>query len=360
MAVFAVPMIPFLPPTTDLSVHIDYARSIHAPSDITSPHFLFQLLLIAITKVSGLSFDASAISLISICYGAMAGMIASQIQRFAPATRPWATLAVSVLVLLASHIFLQTAFRLNFFNGYIVPTTYHNPTQVLSKVLALAVMFAYFSIALEGGTVSRTQWVLLPLGVILSAVAKPSFLIAFVPCVCLWECYRVVASRRWGLAARSFLLVVLPAGLVLAFQFRMTYAAGGAAGGLAFAAPFTVYGGATVVLPKLPGSLFFPVIAGMTIWRCGGFDLRLRFTWLLYGIGMFISACIVEAGPRMMHGNFAWTGQTVTFLLYVQTSIALCGLRRHALLGWVAFAPHVVFGAVWYLVALFLPMGTFW
>ncbi|MGO4395003.1 hypothetical protein AB4Z46_26970 [Variovorax sp. M-6] len=358
MGIFAVPMIPYLAYPADLWVHIEYAKTIHGPADIVSPHFLFQLLLIAVTKVSGLSFNASAIALISICYGGMAGMIAAQIRRAAPVMPPWAILAVSVLVLLASHIFLQTAFKLNFLYGYIAPTVYHNPTQVLSKVLALAVTFAYFAIALENGKASRVQQVLLPIGVVLSAVAKPSFLIAFVPCVCLWEFYRVT-SGQWRLAARNLLLVVLPAVIVLALQFRMTYTAGGTGGGLAFA-PFLVYGGAADVLSKLPASLLFPVVAAVVIWRGGGFDSRMRFVWLLYGIGMIISTCIVEAGPRMMQGNFAWTGQTVTFLLYVQSAIALCRLpRRSALPGWVAFAPHVVFGAVWYSAALFMPLGTF-
>lgn len=358
MAVFSVPMVPYLAHPADLWVHIEYAKDIHGPSDIVSPHFLFQLLLIAIAKASGLSFDVSAIALISMCYGGMAGMIAAQLRRSGPATPTWGILAVSILVLLASHIFLQTAFKLNFLYGYIAPTVYHNPTQVLSKVLALAVIFAYFAVAIESGMAIWFQRVLLPIGVVLSAIAKPSFLIAFVPCVCLWELFRIT-SGQWRLAARNLLLVVLPAVIVLALQFRMTYTAGGTGGGLAFA-PFLVYGGAADVFSKLPASLLFPVVAGGAIWRGGGFDSRLRFVWLLYCIGMIISTCIVESGPRMMQGNFAWTGQTVTFLLYVQSAISLCRLpKQSALPGWVAFAPHVVFGVVWYAAALAMPLGTF-
>lgn len=334
IGIFAVPMIPYLVYPSDLWVHIEYAKDIRSASNIVSPHFLFQLLLIAITIVSGLSFNASAIALISICYGAMAGMIAAQIRRSASAISPAGMLAVSVLVLLASHIFLQTVFKLNFYYGYIAPTVDHNPTQVVSKVLALAVTFAYFAIALESGKASRVLQVLLPIGVVLSAVAKPSFLIAFVPTVCLWELYRVT-SGHWRLAARNVMLVVFPAAILLALQFRMTYTAGGTAGGLAFA-PFLVYGGAAEVLSKLPASLLFPVVVAAVVWRGVGFDSRIRFAWLLYGIGMIISTCIVESGPRIMQGNFVWTGQTVTFLLYVQSAITLCRLPwRSAQLGWV-------------------------
>jgi hypothetical protein len=356
--IFAIPMIPYLASPADLWVHIEYAKSIHGPADIVSPHFLFQLLLIAITKVSGLSYNASAIALMSLCYGGMAGIIAARIRRSVSAAPPWVILSVSVFVLLASHIFLQTAFKLNFLYGYIAPTVYHNPTQVLSKVLALVVMFTYFALAFKSERANRIYQVLLPVGVVLSAIAKPSFLIAFVPCVCLCEVYRAT-SGQWRLAARNLIFVALPAVVVLALQFRMTYTAGGNGGGLGLA-PFLVYGGAADVIPKLPASLLFPVVAGVVLRRNGGFNSRMRFTWLLYAIGMIISTCLVEIGPRMMQGNFAWTGQTVTFLLYVETAIALMAVPgRHAWPAWWAFGLHVLFGIIWYSAALFLPLGTF-
>ncbi|MGJ7612697.1 hypothetical protein [Variovorax sp. GB4R4] len=354
---FSMPMLPYLQEPADLWNHIQYAKSIHQWSDVVSPHFLFQLLVIAIAKASSLSYEAAAIVLMSLCYAGMAGMIGAQIRRSSPRGSPMGALSVAVLVLLVSHIFVQTALALNFYYGYIAPTVYHNPTQVLSKALSIAVLFAYFRVAFEGQK-GAVWMVILPVGVILSAVAKPSFLIAFLPCVCAVEFYRAL-SGSWKAALRNLTLVAIPACIVLALQYRVTFNGSPGGGGLGFA-PFAVYGGPADVLKKLPGSLLFPVVAAVVIWRQRAKANRLLFAWFLYAVGMTISICVVESGGRMMQGNFAWTGQTVTFLLYVESAIAVAAVAwRRAWPAWAAFGLHVIFGAIWYSAALLMPIGTF-
>lgn len=76
---------------------------------------------------------------------------------------------------------------------------------------------------------------------------------------------------------------------------------------------------------------------------------------------MLISLCVVETGPRLMHRNFAWTGQVVTFLLYVESAIALVAVSwRQSILAWIAFAIHVIFGAIWFATPYFMLVGTYW
>lgn len=352
--VFSVPMIPYLG-FGDFLLHIQYAKDIHQLADVVSPHFLFQFLLIGTNRVTGMSYEAAAILLMSLSYALMATLIALRMTVVAPLLAPWRVAALAVLVLLASHVFLQTLFKPNFYNGYIAPTTYHNPTQVLSKAMAIVVMCVYFAIAFEGrqGAVWR---LLLPVGIVLSAIAKPSFLIAFLPCACAVEFFRAV-NDSWRPAARKIALIAIPACLVLTLQYVVTFDQSG--GGLGFA-PFLVYGGATQVLPKLPGSLLFPLVAAAVIWRERAWSNQLLFGWFLYAVGMVLSVCPIETGPRMMAGNFAWTGQTVTFLLYVESTIALMALAwLRAWPAWGAFALHVCFGTIWYSAALFLPVATF-
>lgn len=356
LVIFAFPMLPYLT-LSDLSAHIEYAKVIHGVVDIVSPHFLFQILLIVANWFTGISHEMAAIALMSICYASMAAVIAVRIERTWAPNNLFSVVSAAVLVLIASHIFLQTAFSLNFYFGYIAPIVYHNPTQVLSKAIAIPVVGAYFIMAFEG----RDNWmwrVLLPIGIILSAVAKPSFLIAFLPCVCAVEICRCF-SGSWKVAARNIALVAVPAGIVLTLQFLMTYNGSGGGQGLRFA-PFLVYGGAYDVLAKLPASLFFPAVVAAVICRQRIRSSELLFAWFLYVVGMAISVCVVESGPRMMDGNFAWTGQTVTFLLYVESTIALMGVSwQRAWPAWGAFGLHVLFGIVWYLAAFFFPLGTF-
>jgi hypothetical protein len=356
--IFSAPMIPYLAKPTDLWDHIEYAKAIHQLSDIASPHFLFQILLIAMSKVTHLSYEASAIAVLSLCYSFMAALIAVRLTTSFPHFHGVFVLAVSLSALMASHIFLQTAFSLNFYYGYIAPIVYHNPTQILSKALALAIMFSYFALVLD----ERGNWacwrILLPIGIVLSAIAKPSFLIAFLPCAGAVELYRA-ATGSWRTAARNLVLTALPAICVLALQYRMTFNSDGSGGGLAFA-PFLVYGGAVNLLVKLPGSLFFPLVAAIVFLRERYYAPNLLFTWFIYAIGMLISVCFVEAGPRMMQGNFAWTGQTVTFLLYVESTICLTAIAwDRSWYAWGALALHVLFGIIWFSAAFFMPLGTF-
>src|SRR5262245_23276166 len=100
-------MIPYLPKPTDFWVHIEYAKRLKSLADIESPHFLFELLLIAGTRLTRLSFESFAIVLMALSYAGMAAMIAGTLRRAAPKAGTLALVAVSVLVLVASHIFLQ-------------------------------------------------------------------------------------------------------------------------------------------------------------------------------------------------------------------------------------------------------------
>jgi hypothetical protein len=174
-----------------------------------------------------------------------------------------------------------------------------------AMALALAVMFAYFALGFDGRE-SRKWYVLLPPGVVLSAVANPSVLIAFLPCACAVEVYRG-ASESWRVATR-----------------------------------------------------LFPVAAAIIIWGQRLYSNRLQFAGFLYALGMVISICVMESVPRLRQGNFAGTGQTVTFPLYAESMIALLAVPwRRAWPAWGAFTLHVLFGIVWYSAALFMPFGTF-
>lgn len=353
---FSMPMIPYLEQGSDINLHIEYARTIHQASDIVSPHFLFQILLIGIAQATSLDFERGTIFLMAACYAGMAAIIAQRIRNSASEPGVGVVFMATLGVLVASHIFAQTFFKFNFLYGYIAPVVYHNPTQVLCKILAVISIYAYFALAFD----SRDEFYLklmLPLSIVLSAIAKPSFLIAFLPCACLVELIRAFRGS-WRLALRNIGLIAGPAIVALAFQFRMTYEGTGSGLGVA---PFKVYGGALEVLTKLPASLLFPIAALVVLTAAGKVSEKLKFSWFLYAVGMLISLCVVETGPRLMHGNFAWTGQAVTFILYVESAIALVAISwRKSILAWIAFAIHVIFGAIWFATPYFMLVGTYW
>jgi hypothetical protein len=338
-------------PIADLDLHIEFARELRSLSNLTSPHFLFQLLLSG-GHALGLSYETAAVWILGICYGGMAVLIGREIERRGIVIGLLRTTMLVMGVLLASHIFLLTVFNKNTYFGYFVPIAYHNPTQQLNKLFALWVYFVYRSQFLTGSVVSASSIPVLGGLCVLSALAKPSFLIAFLPTAAAYSLADIV-KRRWRQALICAAAIGVPSALILAWQARIAYG-GGTSVQVAFA-PFVVFD-ATETLYKLPMSLAFPLVVGIIAWRARTGDVArerargLRFIWILTALSLFATLGLVETGERMMQGNFAWTGQTATFLIFVESMLYLLtqppggGVRA----AWIVFGVHVVCGFIWY------------
>jgi hypothetical protein len=359
-AVFIVAFAVFLrvQPESDLDLHLRVADRIHGPGDITFPHFLLHLLIKGWVAL-GVPARAGLAVLLGVCYGAMALLIAREAERRGARLSTGHLWLVTLALLLAAHVFLPTALRRNFYYGYFVPVVYHNPTQQLCKLFALWIWFRYCRDFLAA---ARPPW-RSAIGTgglcVISALAKPSFLIAFLPLagvIGLWDLlrWRVRRVLVFGIA------IALPATAVLLTQAVAFY---GAPGDELLFAPFAVFN-ATQTLYKLPLSLLFP-LAVLALSLAGGLHFgdgtdgqraSLRAAWGLAAIALFATLCLAERS-RLADGNFAWTGQTAVFLLYVESALALAcrpAARPARVAGWAAFGLHVVSGVIWY-AAVFFP-----
>ena len=338
-------------PVADLDLHIDYARQLRSLSNLTSPHFLFQLLLNGVHAL-GLSYETAAAWLLGICYGGMAVLIGRDIaHRGVVLSRFW-TVTLVLCVLLASHIFLLTVSRRNLYAGYFVPIAYHNPTQQLNKLFALWVFFVYRSqfLSVPGAPrpAAASLWSIPVLGglCVSSALAKPSFLIAFVPTAALFAVWDLI-TRRWRQVLMSAAAIGVPSALVLAWQARFAYGVDTPVQ-VAFA-PFVVFDAAET-LYKLPASLAFPLIVAVGALVSRTWNASLSFVWVFTALALFATLGLVETGERMMQGNFAWTGQTAVFLIFVESMLFLLTQSRRAWVraAWVVFGIHVACGLAWY------------
>jgi hypothetical protein len=333
--------------SSDLTSHITYAQRIGALSDITTPHFLFELLIKAGAAV-GFGEQAVAVWLLGACYGGMAVLIGYEIHRRGIVTTPLRAFASVTAVLLASHIFLLSIGS-HLYQGFFVPTAYHSPTQQLNKLLALVIYFVYCRQFLGGARASWSSVPVLAVLCVLSAIAKPSFLIAFLPAAALYAAYDLFRFR-WHQALLCLVGIGIPSALTSIWQTRQIGTAGDPIS-VAFM-PFVVFN-ANETMYKLPLSLAFPlVVAAGAVWTRTA-DARLRFIWTFTAVALFVTLCLVEAGKRMMHGNFAWTGQTAVFLVYVESMLFLLSQppRIWTRVAWVVFGVHVVSGVLWYSTA---------
>ena len=233
------------------------------------------------------------------------------------------------------------------YHGYFVPVAYHNPTQQLNKLLTLWIYFSYCAHFLDSRRAEARSVASAGTLTVLSALAKPSFLIAFLPTAGLFALADLV-RRRWRHVLMFAIGIALPATLVLSWQALRTY--GSTPGSGVIFAPFVVFD-LDETLYKLPASLAFPIVVAGVAVRGGVRDPKFIFAWVFTAVAMFITLLVGEAGPRLGEGNFAWTGQTAVFLIYVESLLLLIArpdLSRWRTVAWAAFAVHVLCGVVWY------------
>ncbi len=335
----------------DMASHIDYAEGIESFSDLTSPHFLFQLVLKAVHAI-GLTYRTAAAWVLGVCYGGMAALIAREIRRRGAKLTSTRALVVVPALLIASHVFLLTIDPPNLYHGYFVPVVYHNPTQQLNKLFTLWIYFIYCAQFLDSRRAEATSVASAGGLTVLSALAKPSFLIAFLPAAGLFALADLV-RRRWRQVLMFAVGIALPATLVLLWQALRAYGPDSGTG--VFFAPFVVFD-FDATLYKLPASLAFPIVVAGVAVRGGVRDPKFTFAWVFTVLAMLITLLVGEAGPHLDAGNFAWTGQTAVFLVYVESLLLLIvrpDLSRWRQAAWAAFGLHVLCGVVWYASVFF-------
>jgi hypothetical protein len=332
----------------DMELHILYAQQLESIRNVTSPHFLFELALRAV-HATGLPYYPAAALVLGLCYGAMALLIARQIAWRGAALTPFRAFVLIPALLIASHIFLMSFIppRSSLYLGYFVPIAYHSATQQLNKLFGLWAFFIYVAQFIDAERPRGRQALALGGVSLLSALAKPSFLIAFLPATAIFS-VRDVVRRRWRSLSWFAAAIVAPTVVVLLWQARLTY--GGDASASVVFSPFEIFR-PQPTLVKLPLSLAFPLVVAVSAWRSRSWNARLSFVWVFTAVAMFATLLLVEGGERRSHGNFAWTGQTGVFLAYVEsvlfllTSPVLPAWRRTA---WTVFAGHVACGIGWY------------
>ncbi|WP_140048995.1 hypothetical protein [Devosia lucknowensis] len=340
--------------SSDLHLHIRYAEEIKSFSDIHSPHFLFQITINFIHFITGLSHSLSTATLLGICYGAMAILIAHRILRTGMCLDASMVYGSTFLVLVASHIFAVTILVPNFYYNYLVPITYHNPTQQLNKVFAVAIWFIYCDLALsKENNWSPAKLALLSGLCVVSAVAKPSFLIAFLPIsgvIALFDLWR----RQWR-RAFNYALAMIPVTLVLVWQFGSHYGAS-EKGGIIFA-PFVVFPNPVQYLLMIPMSLAFPIVVTICFWREAKHSRALQMAWSFMLLALFYTLFLAES-QDIGSGNFAWTAQTGAFLLYIESLLLV--MERRAATGRFKTIPIAVLGVHVACGFVFAGASAFW
>ena len=366
LAVAAVMASPFAPigrafrdpaHLNDFGAHIENAQTL-IEKGVTFPHLLWHAVVVVVHSVLPfLSWLAAAAIVVVGSYGLQGALLAWIVtgQVAQPRTRGdiFAVMALVMCLVIAAPVTVLTWYQKALYHGYLNMDSYASPTHALLKPLALVAFF--FTARVFSEERERREGLVLGMATSLSALAKPSLLICLLPATLVLAAVRWLRTQpvRFRYLTRAFLL---PCVALLTWQCLVYFAVpGGAPGGSGESsvlwAPFLVMGHyASWLGVKLLLSILLPVVVLFVYRRDVLTDVVMQLAWLQFAFAAGYSYLLAETRVPLA-GNFVWSGQIGTYLLFVTSTIFalrqwLAGRPSRVCAG--AFALHILCGVVFF------------
>lgn len=348
---------------TDFEDHNNWAADIRNGRDVPDyvlAHAMWQITLAALNLFAGIPFNtASLISAILYVFLTAIILICWLIPVWKERRihRAWLYALIMGMLVAAPVSLLWFEDRLMYF-GYIGITSYHNPTIIVLRPLAL-LQFIYAFLCFQPSGLTPRNIMLAGVISALATFAKPSFAICILPATGILS--MILLAKKQYIDIKGLILgIIVPTVFVLAVQYLATYHESDSEGILFL--PFEVMSKySKFLLPKFILSILFPLAVLFFHYKDTFSDSRMRLAWLIFAFGMIYTYFFAESGYRMVHGNFGWSGEIASFVLFMATTVfymekpaASFGKTVVIRGAWVA---HVVFGIAYYFYSLF--SGTY-
>ena len=262
-------------------------------------------------------------------------------------------LAAASLIIVAPVLALVFADN-GFYYGYIDLANYHNPTIQLLRPLALI----SFTFAFRIFDKERTPgWMvgISALFVVLSALAKPNYLLCILPAIVLLAILRRIRKQKldWRLLLFGF---VIPGIVVLIVQWALVYGITGTSETRIEWNPFIEATFSKYLPWKFLLSILLPLAATGLLFKKIIRDPYVQLGWIGFAAGAGMFYLFSEGGKHMLAGNFRWGAQVMLFLLFA-ASVRFClkyfteekTVLWKRLVVWGVYLLHVASGLVYYI-----------
>lgn len=335
----------------------------------------YTIYYMILSWVAGGSTSPEAVRVASetLLAGAMAAKAVVTLLITRVATRTlWPSLAVTAFLMVCVPVDLTLSPEMYF--GRLMGSIWHNSTTVV--LIPVSTLLFFVAVAFLVADAPRgAYWVAAPALIVLDGLLKPNYLLALLPALALLT--GMVMLRRWrttqtwlstGPPLGRFLVMAIPAVVLLCTQFVLAYQDGGVAytNGIR---PFATWsllasyvpGGIPVVLLE---SFLLPALVTVLLWRQARRSAFVLGAWLVAGIATAQFAVFAEftaSGALLTHGNWSWGGHVAAYVLF--TAVAILWVRHSALLPlWAkalvyAVAATYLASGIVYLVHLVAPGG---
>lgn len=316
----------------DYVVHTRLAAQMATSLTLLSPHFLLQAVIVLLKQIFQTSFSTSCYLAVILPIAAAAALLFSRMYTATDKSVLSGFLAMGLL--LVAPLPLLAPLDGHQYLGYIGINVLHNPTILLLKPFALLLFTFATTRIVEAAAINRSRLTVCIMVTIACALTKPSYIIVLLPTLAIAIC---VPAIRKSLANPIFILcgILIPGALILAWQYWITYSAQQMSGvyagksSIIFAPLVVMSYFSSWLLIKFLLSIAFPLAVVAGHFRQVLADGRLCFAWLAFVIGSAYTYFLAESGPRMLQGNFTWSGQIALFILFVTSLEFLYEQQRH-------------------------------
>lgn len=359
---------------SDYYDHILIAKDMVGKGGVETPHFLYQLLLIAVSYLTGVNFQISAV-IATVALNVFTAivvyfLIRSTFGHSASLKTSLMPVAATLSLLVTAPLFFLYLADHHTYFGYIGINVYHNPTMTALKPFAVLLFFLAVG-KIEQSVFKKSDLLLLALLSSLSILAKPNFIICFLPAMAIAVTYRFMKGEVVNLTVASS--IFLPSAIVLGWQFFATYASSQNLGALdesrIIFAPFQVMAYySQYLLLKFLLSISFPLVVYILFFKNAVKDKYVNMAWVLFLFGALYTYLLAESGDRMYHANFWWSGQIGLFILFVASAVFFVkqiysdysGNKAKIGVGFTVYIFHVVSGIFFYYTQMHMPITVWW
>lgn len=197
--------------------------------------------------------------------------------------------------------------------GYIKPNVWHNPTFSLLKPIALWIFF--FVVDYWKESMNFRQWISLSIMTSLAILAKPNFILSFIPALGLLLLFYNRSLRR--LPWKLLTAMMIPAFILLVYQYAIQYYSSSDQQLviIPFKAVIAYTGNVFNLLIFYLLSILFPIL--VSIFYRHNIENRFAYflVWLNFGVAVFTAILFVEQ-PHMGSFNLMWGQNIASFFLF--------------------------------------------
>lgn len=321
---------------TDIYAHINYIKQINTKNLLYPPNFLYYLIVNILSGFSNISFLMNISAILCLSFAASAKYMISK-KIINKLNKNLSEKSVTIFALILFFCFaIPDPFSIFIFDklylGHFVPTVWHNSTTIFVFPFAVLLFWKQLQVFYKPNKLNKNDTFIICILVLLNVLIKPSFLFCYVPVTFL---FLIFIYKKKPL--KEFVFSVIPiffAAILLVLQYFLIYKlnlvnfqGSDVKSGVVLSLPFEALSN---WIPKwyIPISLIFSLLLPLvTIYF---YKEIIKYKPFLYSlvltiVAIFISAFIIETGPRANHGNFTWQAIICVYLLFLSNIGFLAG-----------------------------------